>query len=355
MMPEDALERLAAHDAILMGAVGDPSVPDHVSLWGLILELRQRLDLWANLRPARLLDGDPVPARRPRAGRRRHALRPREHRGRVRGRRRAGAPRAAGRGRRSRRASSRARASSGCCATRSSCAAARRGVLTSATKSNASRFGYVLWDEVAEEVAARASRRRATSACSSTRWRRAWCATPEQPRRRRRLEPLRATSSPTSPRRSRAGWAWPRARTSRPAPTRRRSSSRCTARRRTSPARASPTRPARSGAPSLMLEHLGEAEAAAALMARARGRLPRRAADARRRRHGDDARGRRRGRRARSAGAQRTTPISAPPATIEHARERRAASRSPRRRPSSERREHDRPERLRRVQRRDDR
>jgi len=61
MMPEDALEVVRAHDAILMGAVGDPSVPDHVSLWGLILELRQRLDLWANLRPARLLEGIPCP------------------------------------------------------------------------------------------------------------------------------------------------------------------------------------------------------------------------------------------------------------------------------------------------------
>jgi len=61
MMPEDGLEVVRAHDAILMGAVGDPSVPDHVSLWGLILELRQRLDLWANLRPARLLEGIPCP------------------------------------------------------------------------------------------------------------------------------------------------------------------------------------------------------------------------------------------------------------------------------------------------------
>ena len=44
-----------------MGAVGDPSVPDHVSLWGLLLRLRQGLDLWANVRPARLLDGIPCP------------------------------------------------------------------------------------------------------------------------------------------------------------------------------------------------------------------------------------------------------------------------------------------------------
>ena len=61
MMPEDALDDPAAHDAVLMGAIGDPSVPDHVSLWGLVLEIRQRLDLWANVRPARLLEGIPCP------------------------------------------------------------------------------------------------------------------------------------------------------------------------------------------------------------------------------------------------------------------------------------------------------
>ena len=60
MMPVDALETLAGHDAMLMGAIGDPSVPDHVSLWGLLLEVRQRLDLWANLRPCRLLPGIPM-------------------------------------------------------------------------------------------------------------------------------------------------------------------------------------------------------------------------------------------------------------------------------------------------------
>jgi tartrate dehydrogenase/decarboxylase/D-malate dehydrogenase len=55
MMPPDAIEVARGHDAVLLGAVGDPSVPDHVSLWGLLLPLRQGLDLWANIRPARLL------------------------------------------------------------------------------------------------------------------------------------------------------------------------------------------------------------------------------------------------------------------------------------------------------------
>ena len=61
MMPDDAIETLASHDAILLGAVGDPSVPDHEALWGLILKIRQELDLWCNERPARLLPGIPCP------------------------------------------------------------------------------------------------------------------------------------------------------------------------------------------------------------------------------------------------------------------------------------------------------
>ena len=61
MMAEDWPEQLSGCKAVLLGAIGDPSVPDHVSLWGSILELRQRLDLWANLRPCRLLAGIPGP------------------------------------------------------------------------------------------------------------------------------------------------------------------------------------------------------------------------------------------------------------------------------------------------------
>ena len=61
MMPPDALDVLRQHDAVLLGAMGDPSVPDDISLWGSILAIRQGLDLWANLRPARLLEGIPCP------------------------------------------------------------------------------------------------------------------------------------------------------------------------------------------------------------------------------------------------------------------------------------------------------
>ncbi len=59
MMPADGLKQLAGADAIYLGAVGDPRVPDHVSLWGLLLPIRQAFDLYANVRPIRLLPGVP--------------------------------------------------------------------------------------------------------------------------------------------------------------------------------------------------------------------------------------------------------------------------------------------------------
>jgi tartrate dehydrogenase/decarboxylase/D-malate dehydrogenase len=153
MMPEDALDVLGRHDAVLMGAIGDPSVPDHVALWGLVLDLRQRLDLWANVRPARLLAGIPCPlagcspddvdmlfVRENTEG---------EYAG-VGGRAHGGLPSEV--------------AIESSVFTRAGIerlvrhafelAESRRGLVTSATKSNASRYGYVLWDEVVDEVAA---------------------------------------------------------------------------------------------------------------------------------------------------------------------------------------------------------
>jgi tartrate dehydrogenase/decarboxylase/D-malate dehydrogenase len=151
MMPADALDVVRGYDAVLLGAVGDPSVPDHVTLWGLLLPLRQGLDLWANLRPARLLDGVPSPL--------------------------AGAPKVdmlfvrentegeySGVGGRAHHGLELEVGLETSVFTREGVrrvvsyafelAATRRGVVTSATKSNASRYGYVLWDEVADEVAA---------------------------------------------------------------------------------------------------------------------------------------------------------------------------------------------------------
>jgi len=56
-MPEDGLETLRQHDAIFLGAVGWPGVPDHVSLWGLLLPIRRQFEQYVNLRPVRLLSG----------------------------------------------------------------------------------------------------------------------------------------------------------------------------------------------------------------------------------------------------------------------------------------------------------
>ena len=56
-MPEDGLEQLRPHDAIFLGAVGYPGVPDHVSLWGLLIPIRRGFQQYVNLRPVRLLQG----------------------------------------------------------------------------------------------------------------------------------------------------------------------------------------------------------------------------------------------------------------------------------------------------------
>jgi tartrate dehydrogenase/decarboxylase / D-malate dehydrogenase len=63
MMPADGLDRIVGHDAILLGAVGWPGVPDHVSLWGLLIPIRRQFRQYVNLRPIRVLDGLPGPLR----------------------------------------------------------------------------------------------------------------------------------------------------------------------------------------------------------------------------------------------------------------------------------------------------
>ena len=57
MMPADGLAQLSDFDAILLGAVGDRKVPDHVSLWGLLIPIRRHFQQYVNLRPVRLLPG----------------------------------------------------------------------------------------------------------------------------------------------------------------------------------------------------------------------------------------------------------------------------------------------------------
>ncbi|MBZ5566361.1 MAG: tartrate dehydrogenase [Acidobacteriia bacterium] len=63
MMPSDGVRQLerGGFDAILLGPVGDPRVPDHVTLWGLLLPIRQGFDQYINLRPMRLLPGIKTP------------------------------------------------------------------------------------------------------------------------------------------------------------------------------------------------------------------------------------------------------------------------------------------------------
>lgn len=61
MMAEDGMERLAKADAIFLGAVGAPGVPDHISLWDLLLTIRKGFDQYVNLRPVKLLNGAPCP------------------------------------------------------------------------------------------------------------------------------------------------------------------------------------------------------------------------------------------------------------------------------------------------------
>lgn len=151
MMPADGLRVLADHDAIYLGAVGYPGVPDHVSLWGLLIPIRQGFDQYVNLRPIRVLDGIASPLRNGTSktvdmlcvrentegeysgvGGRVHQGTPNESAVQVSVFTRHGVERIV------RYAFERARE--------------RRGTLASATKSNALQFSAVLWDEIVGEV-----------------------------------------------------------------------------------------------------------------------------------------------------------------------------------------------------------
>ena len=60
-MPKDGIDQLRGFDAIYLGAVGWPGIPDHVSLWGLLIPIRRSFEQYINLRPVRLLKGMPCP------------------------------------------------------------------------------------------------------------------------------------------------------------------------------------------------------------------------------------------------------------------------------------------------------
>ena len=153
MMPADALEVARGLDAIVLGAVGDPTIRDDITLWGLLLPLRQGLDLWANVRPAKLLPGIPCPL----AGRGPADVDMLFVRENTEGE-------YSGAGGWVHRGLPEELAVESSVFTRAavertvrfafSMARSRRGRLTSATKSNASRYTSVLWDEVVEAVSA---------------------------------------------------------------------------------------------------------------------------------------------------------------------------------------------------------
>jgi len=63
MMPADGWEQLQQHDAILLGAIGSPDVPDHITLHGVLLPMRRKFDQYVNLRPAYLFEGVQSPLR----------------------------------------------------------------------------------------------------------------------------------------------------------------------------------------------------------------------------------------------------------------------------------------------------
>jgi tartrate dehydrogenase/decarboxylase/D-malate dehydrogenase len=154
MMPADALATLEAFDAILLGAVGSPSLPDHVPVWGLVLPIRQAFEQYVNLRPMRLLPGAATPL----AGRRPEEVDMVCVRENSEGE-------YCGRGRRLERGGVTEGAEETAMFTRRGIERVARFAfelaserprrrLASATKSNALRHSMVLWDEVVEEVAA---------------------------------------------------------------------------------------------------------------------------------------------------------------------------------------------------------
>jgi tartrate dehydrogenase/decarboxylase/D-malate dehydrogenase len=152
-MPEDGLARLKRCDAIFFGAVGDPGIPDHVTLWGLRLPICQGLDQYANIRPARILPGITPPLRNLAPGDLDWVIVRENSEGEY-----------AGHGGRAHRGLPLEVATETAVFTRAGVerimrfafALARsrpRRHLTVVTKSNAQRHGLVLWDEIAAEVA----------------------------------------------------------------------------------------------------------------------------------------------------------------------------------------------------------
>ena len=156
MMPTDWLDHLRGCDSILLGAVGDPRVPDHVTLHGLLLPIRRTFDQYLCLRPVREYRGVPSPLRNTRAPGIDLVVVRENTEGEY-----------ADVGGRMYQGSEAELAVQSNVFTRRGCqriieaafelATRRRHHVTSVTKSNAQAYGMVLWDEVFQEVASRHS------------------------------------------------------------------------------------------------------------------------------------------------------------------------------------------------------
>lgn len=151
-MPDDGLEILKQFQAIYFGAVGDPEIPDHITLWGLRLKICQGLDQYANVRPARLLPGITSPLRHVNPGDLDWIIVRENSEGEY-----------AGHGGRAHQGFDQEVATETAIFTRAGitrimrfafelAASRARKQLTIVTKSNAQRYGLVLWDEIAAEV-----------------------------------------------------------------------------------------------------------------------------------------------------------------------------------------------------------
>ncbi len=154
MMPDDGLETLKKFDSILFGAVGDQNVPDHVTLWGLRLQICQGFDQYANVRPTRVLPGIQSPLLNCKPGQLDWVIVRENSEGEY-----------SGVGGRAHRGHPEEVATEVSIFTRTgverimryafAIAQSRpRKLLTVVTKSNAQRHGMVMWDEIAEEVSA---------------------------------------------------------------------------------------------------------------------------------------------------------------------------------------------------------
>lgn len=152
MMPADGLETLKSFDAIYFGAVGDPHIPDHITLWGLRLAICQGFDQYANVRPTRILPGITSPLRNVNAGDLDWVIVRENSEGEY-----------SGHGGRAHRGLPEEVATETAVFTRIGVTRIMRFAydlarsrprkrLTAITKSNAQRNGMVLWDEVAQEV-----------------------------------------------------------------------------------------------------------------------------------------------------------------------------------------------------------